>query len=129
MTRKEALEVLLALAICSYAELSCEDCPRANACNSWDVLDVIEAVAVLKGTGEEDPWIPVEKDLPKKEDVGVLAVVNGRPTKGIVLKGAYQVAYYSKTEGWIIEEWPEWTKAEVTHWMELPEPPEGVKEE
>ena len=68
-------------------------------------------------------WISTERTLPQNDE-NVLSVVYGKPKDNIHLVGAYQLAEYSEKEGWIIEEYPEWKGAIVTHWMPLPEPPE-----
>ncbi len=67
-------------------------------------------------------WVSVDERLPEADDV-VLVIVNGKPTKNITLKGAYELAEYD-SEGWILEMWPEWMDAKVSHWMQLPEPPD-----
>ena len=68
-------------------------------------------------------WISVKDRLP--EDMGaVLVIVSGTPRKNITLDGAYEFGEYDPDEGWILEMWPEWKDATVTHWMPLPEPPE-----
>lgn len=66
-------------------------------------------------------WISVKDRLPEP-DVLILVIANGKPHKNITLEGAYELAEYDP-EGWILEMWPEWMDAEVTHWMPLPEPP------
>lgn len=67
-------------------------------------------------------WISVKDALPEP-DVSVLVIVNGKPHKNITLVGAYELAEFDSEEGWILEMWPEWMNAEVSHWMPLPEPP------
>jgi hypothetical protein len=66
-------------------------------------------------------WISVKDRLPDKNGY-VLVIASGKPHKNITLKNAFELAEYSKV-GWILEMWPEWTKAKVTHWMPLPLPP------
>lgn len=66
-------------------------------------------------------WISVNERLPKKDEL-VLAIANGKPANNITLVDAYELGKYTD-EGWIIDEWPEWRDAKVTHWMPLPEPP------
>ena len=69
-------------------------------------------------------WVSCKDRLPK-ETGNVLAIVSGNPYKNITLDRAYELAEYDPDEGWIIEMWPEWEGAVVTHWMPLPEPPNG----
>lgn len=68
-----------------------------------------------------DHWIRVADRLPE-DDMFVLAIVSGKPTKNITFVGAYCFAEYSDG-GWIIEEYLEWENPTVTHWAPLPEPP------
>lgn len=69
-------------------------------------------------------WIPVTERLPETADDIVLVCVSGKPTKCITLYGALELACYCPHCGWILERWPDWENANVTHWMPLPEPPE-----
>lgn len=59
MTKQEALNVLIAVACCSTAELTCMDCPRCDkgiggeypsedACEGWNEHEVADAVRVLR---------------------------------------------------------------------------------
>ena len=69
-------------------------------------------------------WIPVDDRLPD-QDGEVLVIVSGTPQKNITLNCAYELAEYDPYDGWIMEMWPEWEDAVVTHWMPLPEMPKG----
>lgn len=85
------------------------------------------AALVAKESAEllERRWIPVAERLPSCDNQ-VLVVVSGKPKENITLAGAVELAtLYS--DGWCLETWPEWTGANVTHWMPLPEPPEAEK--
>lgn len=67
-------------------------------------------------------WIPVTERLPELDEL-VLVIASGKPKENITLDGAIELAtLYS--DGWCLETWPEWTGANVTYWMPLPEPPE-----
>lgn len=68
-------------------------------------------------------WISVKDRLPE-DDVMVLCVVSGKPRDWVTLDGAIEIASHSRTDGWIVETWPEWEDPKVTHWAPLPEPPE-----
>lgn len=70
---------------------------------------------------EPPRWISVEDRLPKEEGL-VLVIANGKPMDNITLVDAYELGEYTD-EGWIIDAWPGWEDAQVTHWMPLPEPP------
>ena len=69
-------------------------------------------------------WISVEDRLPE-EDGEVLVIVSGTPQKNITLNCAYELAEYDPYDGWIMEMWPEWEDAVVTHWMPTPEMQKG----
>ena len=88
------------------------------------------AALVAKESAEllERRWIPVENRLPNLDEL-VLVIASGKPQENITLDNAVELAeLYS--DGWCLEMWPEWTKAAVTHWMPLPEPPEeAMKDE
>ena len=73
-------------------------------------------------------WIRARDRKPEDSDEMVLAIVYGKPRRNIWLVGAYYLACYSRKEGWILEEYPEWEGACVTHWMPLPEAPEKEEE-
>ena len=82
------------------------------------------AALVAKESAEllERRWIPVEERRPDYDDL-VLVIASGKPKENITLDEAVELAMlYS--DGWCLEMWPEWTGANVTHWMPLPEPPE-----
>ena len=68
-------------------------------------------------------WISVKDRLPETEDDFVLVIVSGEPRKNIKLQSAYELATYNTEDGWILEKWPDWMCAKITHWMPLPEPP------
>ena len=69
-------------------------------------------------------WISVKDRLPDQSGE-VLVIVSGNPQKNITLNCAYELAEYDPYDGWIMEMWPEWEDAIVTHWMPIPEPPKG----
>lgn len=80
-----------------------------------------EEIMVLRERGR---WIPVEERLPEGDDC-VAVCVSGKPQTNITLQNAVELATFSGKEGWILECWPEWESADVTHWMPLPQPPKG----
>ena len=66
-------------------------------------------------------WISVKDRLPETSTM-VLVIASGNPKKNITLHDACELAEYDP-DGWILEMYPEWMDAVVTHWMPLPEPP------
>lgn len=73
---------------------------------------------IKKLRGQLPRWIPVEERLPDHDEL-VLVIASGKPKENITLDEAVELAtLYS--DGWCLETWPEWTGANVTHWMPLP---------
>ena len=52
MTRKMAIDIVVALACCASPILTCEDCPLRNRECNFNEEDVVKAVKVLKGGAE-----------------------------------------------------------------------------
>lgn len=57
-------------------------------------------------------WYNPKNRLPEP-DVGVLAIVSGKPHPNITLDRAYCIAEYILDEGWIVSEYPECTTLKV----------------
>ena len=117
MTNEEAIEIL-------RKNRPTSD-PRPCGMELCDAVDM--AISALRQQDATDKdvgkWISVKDRLP--DYMGeVLVIVSGKPHENITLDGAYEIAEYDPVEGWILEMWPEWGSAVVTHWMPLPEPPE-----
>ena len=66
-------------------------------------------------------WISVKDRLPEDGE-GVLALVSGK-CGNVTFESAYELAEYSKKDGWILCYFPEFADPDVSHWMPLPEPP------
>lgn len=49
MTKKKAIEFLVALACCTSPILTCEECPLRDTQCKFSEEDIVEAVKVLKG--------------------------------------------------------------------------------
>ena len=99
--------------------------PRPCGVELCDAVDM--AISALRQQDVTDKdvgkWISVKDRLP--DYMGeVLVIVSGKPHENITLDGAYEIAEYDPVEGWILEMWPEWCSGVVTHWMQMPEPPE-----
>lgn len=94
-----------------------------------DVEDVINEMPTLTPPNE---WVSVENALPPEHEP-VLCIVSGNPKPNITLEDAYQLGSWNKADGWIIDEWLDWERANVKWWMKLPEspdrrPPEGEED-
>lgn len=74
---------------------------------------------------QRNSWISAEYEVPV-DDSFVLVVVSGR-YELINFEDAIELAEYDPDEGWILEAYPDARESDlkVTHWMPLPEPPEG----
>ena len=90
----------------------------------YGIETVLEYAENLQATDVAQEWISVKDRLPE-ESGEVLVIVSGNPQKNITLNCAYELAEYDPYDGWIMEMWPEWEDAVVTHWMPLPAPPKG----
>lgn len=67
-------------------------------------------------------WVNASERMPEDGQI-VLVTASGKPQSNITLEYAYELAEWSIEKGWILNCWPEWERAKVTHWMPLPEPP------
>lgn len=52
MTKKQALDYVVALACCTSPILTCEDCPLRDKECKYSEDDIVKAVKVLKGGAE-----------------------------------------------------------------------------
>ena len=119
---------------CVFAELmeTDENCTTVLCTAAADLIEEYvdrcvrfsEEIMVLRERGR---WIPVEERLPEEDDC-VAVCASGKPQTNITLQSAVELATFSSREGWILECWPEWESADVTHWMPLPPVPEGETE-
>lgn len=92
----------------------CDDRLKSDAAD----LIVAQAAEIEKLKAQVPRWIPVTERLPES-DGDVLTIVNGK-VDNVTLIDAYELGSFSKSEGWILEMWPEWEDPKVTHWMPLP---------
>lgn len=77
-------------------------------------------------------WVSVKDAMPPEHEP-VMCIVSGSPKLGIILDEACQFGSWNKEDGWIIDEYLEWTDADVLWWRMLPElperrPPEGEED-
>ena len=101
------------------ATASAEKLRRQNR----ELRDAAALVTRLAADAAEREWISVEERMPE-DDGDLLAIVSGYPTPNITLENVIVVAAYCGSEGWYVNEYPEWEDPTVTYWMPLPEPPE-----
>lgn len=79
---------------------------------------------IANGITMAPQWISVEERLPE-DGMFVLVIAYGQ-IENITLKGAYQLATYYASDGFVLSEFPLLDDVVVTHWMPLPEPPEAT---
>lgn len=91
-----------------------------------EMAEYLEAYARHNIRAKNDMWIPAKRKTPE-QDVIVLVIVSGK-YKNITFDNSYEMASYSKDEGWKIEGYGAWTNPEVKYWMEMPSLPEDLKE-
>ena len=118
MNDRELIAALRRLKV-QTGSLACLGCGHEHNCSTSGCAIIREAIEVLRDAS----WISVADRLPD-DDVMVLCVVSGRPQTNITLDEAMEIASHSRTEGWIVEMWPEWDDPTVTYCMPLLEPPE-----
>ena len=122
-------EIAKALRLCGSSNIErCRKCAYqaegAMMCFdklNTDAADLIEAQAaeIEKLKALVPRWIPVKERLPES-DKDVLLIVTGK-VDNVTLIDAREIGSFNKSEGWILEMWPEWEDPKVTHWMPLPE--------
>ena len=89
---------------------------------------VLERLAAYEDTGLEPDeaddrvWRDADVELPP-DDAQVLIIASGSPRRNIHLVNAYMLASYYEEDGWVLESYPGWEKAEVSWWMPLPAAP------
>ena len=138
MTREEAIEILIAVAVCDRPILSCDFCARyvgmGTDCTYPSDKEIEEAVLLLKGASNDaaisairqrdvtdtnvGKWISVKDRLPEAGGY-VVCIAKRNPFSRFMP----MVARIEKN-GWanpITEQYI----SEVTHWMPLPELPKG----
>lgn len=103
---------------------------------SWDserdkdmAEDLVLGMPTLTPPNE---WVSVKDAMPPEHEP-VMCIVSGSPKLGIILDEACQFGSWNKEDGGIIDEYLEWTDADVLWWRMLPElperrPPEGEED-
>ena len=67
-------------------------------------------------------WISVEERLPEFEQA-VLVIASGKPHEYITLDHAFMTAVRYESDGWVLDEFPEFETPEITYWMPVPKLP------
>jgi len=108
--------------LCSQCDHNTDCDPECIACPHLDGAKILKSVPAV------NRWIPCSERLPEKECYALIYFGQGTTAEGIT-DAWYDGKSWNYTNS-IIEngaEWEEtvWIPHEVTHWMPLPEPPEG----
>ena len=85
-------------------------------------LAAYEDTGLEPDEADDRVWRDADVELPP-DDGQVLIIVSGRPRRNVELVNAYELASYVGGDGWVLESYPEWEKAEVSWWMPLPAAP------
>ena len=120
MTKEEIVKSLRACGRGYCGDCTCYKEIWSCGTKNFSAADLIEAqeAEIEKLKAQVPRWIPVTERLPES-DGDVLTIVNGK-VDNVTLIDAYELGSFSKSEGWILEMWPEWEDPKVTHWMPLP---------
>lgn len=100
-------------------------CADALENSESHVMALQREIEKLRGQLERR-WIPVTERLPE-DCADVLALVTGLYGKCSFERAPMLCAWFGK-DGWFCNEYPNWDNPGVTHWMPLPEGPEGPEE-
>jgi hypothetical protein len=92
--------------------------PHTHMTVDREHMPIVLAWETVKEVLKRQRWIPVEERLPES-DGDVLTIVTGK-VNNVTLIDAQEIGSFDKSEGWILEMWPEWEDPKVTHWMPLP---------
>ena len=140
MTREDAIEILIAVAVCDRPILSCDFCARyvgmGTDCTYPSDKEIEESVLFLKGASKDMAiealrqqdvsdtdvvrWISVKDRLPERT----------MPPHDVLVYHDLNCGMYIDRV-WYSREKNKWRNVlgmnlKVTHWMPLPEPPEEL---
>lgn len=109
--------------------VKCADCGTLALVKTANPEDSARVTLARPTLTPPNEWVSVKDAMPPEHEP-VLCIVSGSPKLGIILDEACQFGSWNKEDGWIIDEYLEWTDADVLWWRMLPElperrPPEG----
>lgn len=120
MTDQQLIGALLRLKV-ETGSLACAGCGHEHNCSLQGCNILREAV----GSIQEGMWRSPDRETPEEETL-VLVIVNG-VYRNITFVDAVSLATYSREEGWILDEYPEWETPEISFWAPIRTLPPGRK--
>ena len=116
MTDQQLIGALLRLKV-ETGSLACAGCGHEHNCSLQGCNILREAV----GSIQEGMWRSPDRETPEEETL-VLVIVNG-VYRNIAFVDAVSLATYSREEGWILDEYPEWENPGISFWAPIREAP------
>lgn len=116
MTDQELLDTLQRLMV-ETGSLACLGCGYEHNCILQGCNILREAVAAI----QKGMWRSPDREMPE-EEILVLVIVNG-VFGNITFVDAVSLASYSREEGWILDEYPEWENPGISFWAPIREAP------
>lgn len=112
--------------------VKCADCGTLALVKTANPEDSARVTLARPTLTPPNEWVSVKDAMPPEHEP-VMCIVSGSPKPNIILDEAYQLGSWNKDDGWIIDEYLEWTDADVLWWRMLPvppyhRPPEGEEE-
>ena len=100
-----------------------EAADRLEQLNDFECSQIVKLLARIGELEEKQRWRRPWEDMPPEDEM-VLVIADGKIAETITAIDAVTLASWSKTEGWILEMFPETeTGFEIRYWMPLPELP------
>lgn len=121
MTDQQLIGALLRLKV-ETGSLACAGCGHEHNCSLQGCNILREAVAAI----QRGMWRSPDREMPE-EGILVLVIVNG-VYGNTTFVDAVSLAAYSREEGWILDEYPEWETAEISFWAPIRKLPPGLNQ-
>lgn len=116
MTHAECLLALHRMKV-EAGNLVCLGCGHEHNCG-------VHGCAILREVEQkliDIEWRNADYELPV-DDKFVLALVSGKPRANIKWVDTPCIAHYYDSDGWIVEEYPDWENPTVKWWMPIKYP-------
>lgn len=95
--------------------------PCPNQVSVWNLLTEMVLCPERLPT-----WVRPEMALPPEENL-VLVIVSGRPSRNIRLVYAVELATWTRKDGWVLDEFPDYECPKIHFWAPIPELPEEAR--